>query len=191
MVSGQIFALPDDQIVFAHPDDQIVFALPDDGNPGCPAPLLSPAAKHRFNFLSHTPRQLHISGFPTMHHWILLACHYFSGLTVRSPIGFELDMMLPPSQLEMPSHQEKGMTTSITLDPSNLASISLYLPSFIAGLSLATTLARIATLPLDCAIVTRPGENRRQNLPYLVCDVVPFPSKHLKGRATCAVCTPG
>ena len=94
-----------------------------------------------------------------MHHWILLACHYFSGLTVRSPIGFELDMMLPPSQLEMPSHQEKGMTTSITLDPSNLASISLYLPSFIAGLSLATTLARIATLPLDCAIVTRPGEN--------------------------------
>ena len=121
---------------------------------------------------------------PTMHHWILLACHYFSGLTVRSPIGFELDMMLPPSQLEMPSHQEKGMTTSITLDPSNLASISLYLPSFIAGLSLATTLARIATLPLDCAIVTRPGENRRQNLPYLVCDVVPFPSKHLKGRST-------
>ena len=46
---------------------------------------------------------------PTMHHWILLACHYFSGLTVRSPIGFELDMMLPPSQLEMPSHQEKGI----------------------------------------------------------------------------------
>ena len=67
-------------------------------------------------------------------------------------------MMLPPSQLEMPSHQEKGMTTSITLDPSNLASISLYLPSFIAVLSLATTLARIATLPLDCAIVTRPGQ---------------------------------
>ena len=63
-------------------------------------------------------------------------------------------MMLPPSQLEMPSHQEKGMTTSITLDPSNLVSISLYLPSFIAVLSLATTLARIATLPLDCAIVT-------------------------------------
>ena len=67
-------------------------------------------------------------------------------------------MMLPPSQLEMPSHQqEKGMTTSITLDPSNLVSISLYLPSFIAVLSLATTLARIATLPLDCALVSRPG----------------------------------
>ena len=50
------------------------------------------------------------------------------------------------------------MTTSITLDPSNLVSISLYLPSFIAVLSLATTLARIATLPLDCAIVARPGQ---------------------------------
>ena len=82
-----------------------------------------------------------------------------SGLTVRSPIGFELDMMLPPSQLEMPSHHEKeGMATSITLDPSNLASLSLYLPSFIAILSIATTLARIATLPLDCATVTRPGQ---------------------------------
>ena len=73
-------------------------------------------------------------------------------------MGFELDMMLPPSQLEMPSHQEKGMTTSITLDSSILASLSLYLPFFIAILSLGTTLARIATLPLDCAIVTRPGQ---------------------------------
>ena len=73
-------------------------------------------------------------------------------------MGFELDMMLAPSQLEMPSHQEKGMTTSITLDSSILASLSLYLPFFIAILSLGTTLARIATLPLDCAIVTRPGQ---------------------------------
>ena len=75
-------------------------------------------------------------------------------------MGFELDMMLPPSQLEMPSplEEKEGMTTSITIDPSNLASLSIYLPSFIAILSLAITLARIATLPLDCAIVTRPGQ---------------------------------
>ena len=81
-----------------------------------------------------------------------------SGLTIRSPIGFEVDMMLPGSQVEMPPEEnEEGLTTSITLSPSNLAAISICVPAIIAFISLAITVVRIATLPIDCAIVTRAG----------------------------------
>ena len=83
---------------------------------------------------------------------------YNSGLTIRSPIGFEVDMMLPGSQVEMPPQEdEEGLTTSITLSPSNLAAISICVPAIIAFISLAITVVRIATLPIDCAIVTRAG----------------------------------
>ena len=83
---------------------------------------------------------------------------YNSGLTIRSPIGLEVDMMLPGSQVEMPPQEdEEAFTTSITLSPSNLAAISICVPAIIAFISLAITVVRIATLPIDCAIITRAG----------------------------------
>lgn len=73
-------------------------------------------------------------------------------------INLILQMELPASLVEMP--EGPGLPATLHLSPSTLLATSLLLPSGLALVSLGPALARVATLGLDCALVTAPGQRR-------------------------------
>ena len=67
-------------------------------------------------------------------------------------------MELPASLVEMP--EGPGLPATLHLSSSTLLATSLLLPAALALVGVGPVLARVATLGLDCALVTAPGHRR-------------------------------